>query len=208
MSVMLQHDTLGGLPDGIFTARCLDLSTANERLGGWWNVAEDCRRKRCWKLCSACSQMYNEEVNDLLAPENKRLAVKESREDGVYVAGAVPPAQCAHPRHGCRQMAPIRSPHAAGAGGADELFAAVSAGISAAPMWLRRLSHRNPLPLRLICALSRHEELHRMYWPHADLYHMPDIQWHIERSALQLQLDVTVALHPHGTGYPQACTYA
>lgn len=49
-------------------------------------------------------QMYNEEVNDLLAPENKRLAVKESREDGVYVAGAVPPARCALiPRHGRRR---------------------------------------------------------------------------------------------------------
>ena len=33
------------------------------------------------------SQMYNEEVNDLLAPENKKLAVHESREQGVYVAG-------------------------------------------------------------------------------------------------------------------------
>ena len=32
-------------------------------------------------------QMYNEEVNDLLAPENKKLAVHESREQGVYVAG-------------------------------------------------------------------------------------------------------------------------
>jgi centromeric protein E len=34
-------------------------------------------------------QMYNEEVNDLLAPEHKRLAVHESREAGVYVAGAL-----------------------------------------------------------------------------------------------------------------------
>ena len=33
------------------------------------------------------SQMYNEEVNDLLAPENKKLQVHESREQGVYVAG-------------------------------------------------------------------------------------------------------------------------
>ena len=32
-------------------------------------------------------QMYNEEVNDLLAPENKKLQVHESREQGVYVAG-------------------------------------------------------------------------------------------------------------------------
>ena len=31
--------------------------------------------------------MYNEEVNDLLAPENKKLQVHESREQGVYVAG-------------------------------------------------------------------------------------------------------------------------
>ena len=33
------------------------------------------------------TQMYNEEVNDLLAPENKKLQVHESREQGVYVAG-------------------------------------------------------------------------------------------------------------------------
>lgn len=35
----------------------------------------------------ACLQMYNEEVNDLLAPEHKRLAIHESKEAGVYVAG-------------------------------------------------------------------------------------------------------------------------
>ncbi len=38
-------------------------------------------------LCLPGPQMYNEEVNDLLAPENKKLAVHESREQGVYVAG-------------------------------------------------------------------------------------------------------------------------
>ena len=32
-------------------------------------------------------QLYNEEVNDLLAPENKKLQVHESKENGVYVAG-------------------------------------------------------------------------------------------------------------------------
>lgn len=32
-------------------------------------------------------QMYNEEVNDLLEPANKKLPVHESREAGVYVAG-------------------------------------------------------------------------------------------------------------------------
>ena len=31
--------------------------------------------------------MYNEEVNDLLEPTNKKLPVHESREAGVYVAG-------------------------------------------------------------------------------------------------------------------------
>ena len=92
-----------------FIARWHHLSTPNERLGGRWEGAGDCRRKRCWKLCFACSQIYNEEVNDLLAPENKRLAVKESREDGVYVAGAVPPAPCAHPRLARRRTVPIRS---------------------------------------------------------------------------------------------------
>jgi hypothetical protein len=32
-------------------------------------------------------QLYNEEVNDLLAPENLRLPIHESKEAGVYVAG-------------------------------------------------------------------------------------------------------------------------
>ena len=32
-------------------------------------------------------QLYNEEVNDLLAPEGARLQIHESREAGVYVAG-------------------------------------------------------------------------------------------------------------------------
>ena len=32
-------------------------------------------------------QLYNEEVNDLLAPENSKLQIHESREAGVYVAG-------------------------------------------------------------------------------------------------------------------------
>ncbi len=31
--------------------------------------------------------MYNEEVNDLLEPANKKLPVHESREAGIYVAG-------------------------------------------------------------------------------------------------------------------------
>ncbi len=33
------------------------------------------------------AQLYNEEVNDLLAPEGARLQIHESREAGVYVAG-------------------------------------------------------------------------------------------------------------------------
>ena len=33
------------------------------------------------------TQLYNEEVNDLLAPENSKLPIHESREAGVYVAG-------------------------------------------------------------------------------------------------------------------------
>lgn len=32
-------------------------------------------------------EIYNEEINDLLAPENTRLQVHESREGGVHVAG-------------------------------------------------------------------------------------------------------------------------
>ena len=32
-------------------------------------------------------QLYNEEVNDLLAPENTKLQIHESKEAGVYVAG-------------------------------------------------------------------------------------------------------------------------
>lgn len=36
-------------------------------------------------LCSV--QLYNEEVNDLLSPENSKLQIHESRENGVYVAG-------------------------------------------------------------------------------------------------------------------------
>ena len=32
-------------------------------------------------------QLYNEEVNDLLAPENSKLQIHESKEAGVYVAG-------------------------------------------------------------------------------------------------------------------------
>lgn len=31
--------------------------------------------------------MYNEEVNDLLSPESKKMQVHESKEQGVYVAG-------------------------------------------------------------------------------------------------------------------------
>jgi centromeric protein E len=32
-------------------------------------------------------QMYNEDINDLLAPENLKLPIHESKENGVYVAG-------------------------------------------------------------------------------------------------------------------------
>jgi centromeric protein E len=35
----------------------------------------------------AALQLYNEEVNDLLSPDNVKLQVHESRENGVYVAG-------------------------------------------------------------------------------------------------------------------------
>ena len=31
--------------------------------------------------------MYNEEVNDLLAPENTKLPIHESKENGIYVCG-------------------------------------------------------------------------------------------------------------------------
>ena len=36
-------------------------------------------------LC--CAQLYNEEVNDLLAQDNTKLQIHESREAGIYVAG-------------------------------------------------------------------------------------------------------------------------
>ncbi len=32
-------------------------------------------------------QLYNEEVNDLLAPENTKLPIHESKENGIYVCG-------------------------------------------------------------------------------------------------------------------------
>ncbi len=31
--------------------------------------------------------MYNEDINDLLAPDNLKLPIHESKESGVYVAG-------------------------------------------------------------------------------------------------------------------------
>jgi centromeric protein E len=33
------------------------------------------------------AQLYNEEVNDLLAQDNTKLQIHESREAGIYVAG-------------------------------------------------------------------------------------------------------------------------
>lgn len=32
-------------------------------------------------------QLYNEDINDLLAPDNLKLPIHESKENGVYVAG-------------------------------------------------------------------------------------------------------------------------
>lgn len=37
--------------------------------------------------CTPVLQLYNEEVNDLLAPQNVKLPVHESKENGVYVCG-------------------------------------------------------------------------------------------------------------------------
>ena len=34
-----------------------------------------------------CAQLYNEEVNDLLAQDNTKLQIHESKESGIYVAG-------------------------------------------------------------------------------------------------------------------------
>ena len=42
---------------------------------------------RCAVSLGPVVQLYNEEVNDLLAPENAKLQIHESREAGVYVAG-------------------------------------------------------------------------------------------------------------------------
>ena len=33
------------------------------------------------------TELYNEEVNDLLAPENTKLPIHESKENGIYVCG-------------------------------------------------------------------------------------------------------------------------
>ena len=39
-------------------------------------------------LLTVCTvQLYNEEVNDLLAPENTKLPIHESKENGIYVCG-------------------------------------------------------------------------------------------------------------------------
>eukprot|EP00882_Tetradesmus_deserticola_P021336 GHRQ01023102.1.p1 GENE.GHRQ01023102.1~~GHRQ01023102.1.p1 ORF type:complete len:309 (+),score=77.59 GHRQ01023102.1:245-1171(+) len=38
-------------------------------------------------LCVCLLQLYNEDINDLLAPENLKLPIHESKENGVYVAG-------------------------------------------------------------------------------------------------------------------------
>lgn len=35
----------------------------------------------------SCSQLYNEDINDLLAPSSLKLQIHESHEAGVYVAG-------------------------------------------------------------------------------------------------------------------------
>jgi hypothetical protein len=35
------------------------------------------------------AQMYNEEVNDLLEPANRKLAIKEDPEEGVKVTGLI-----------------------------------------------------------------------------------------------------------------------
>jgi centromeric protein E len=37
--------------------------------------------------CSHKSQLYNEEVHDLLAPKQMKLPIHESKENGVYVCG-------------------------------------------------------------------------------------------------------------------------
>ncbi len=42
---------------------------------------------RCKPTLLAGAQLYNEEVNDLLAAEGGRLQIHESREAGVHVAG-------------------------------------------------------------------------------------------------------------------------
>ena len=39
------------------------------------------------KLWFSLLQLYNEDINDLLAPENQKLLVHENKENGVYVAG-------------------------------------------------------------------------------------------------------------------------
>jgi hypothetical protein len=38
-------------------------------------------------LLRCTMQLYNEDINDLLAPDNLKLPIHESKESGVYVAG-------------------------------------------------------------------------------------------------------------------------
>ncbi|KAH9299455.1 hypothetical protein KI387_031137, partial [Taxus chinensis] len=47
------------------------------------NEAED----REFLLCMSYMEIYNEEINDLLAPEHRKLQVHESLERGIFVAG-------------------------------------------------------------------------------------------------------------------------
>lgn len=41
----------------------------------------------CANMCCTPPQLYNEDINDLLAPDNLKLPIHESKEAGVYVAG-------------------------------------------------------------------------------------------------------------------------
>ena len=52
-------------------------------------IAKKIRQHHCvlLRLAAFSMQLYNEEVNDLLAQDNTKLQIHESKESGIYVAG-------------------------------------------------------------------------------------------------------------------------
>lgn len=67
--------------------RALDVLQAEERFTAPAAVYCTCCGLLLPYLTLQLPQLYNEDINDLLAPENLKLPVHESKEAGVYVAG-------------------------------------------------------------------------------------------------------------------------